>query len=553
MLFIVPDPSDEILATSSPEVVREYFHQIVDKANQDLAPYERVVNFTILDRDFSLEENEITPKGSFNRKVIEDHFRGPQSSGSIAADAIALEGDRITVKIPRWFFRDLGILEDDILFDDQGLYNRRTGRILPLRWKRATSTLLLGNLEYHCPEPVVDLGLFTLQPRLWAGNPMLIRFAPCKEGWHVRFDPSAAQVHRPWKAEILEDDFADLSISRIRDHQLLHVNRLMCRALFNEDDAVREAALELGRLLSEADERLADLVRRRLEALSRHPSEVVRCLAFRILLMDAPTQDYSRLFPAFLESGLTFLNHESIREIALNRMEGRRLEILRKRLLNYREQLDWPGDQARRRQLENVFKLLVNFVEYHSEYYHPVRVELSNWTLHKADPDLAEIAAYHFSRLSDLYEGKLAEEAEQYTADDWVKRLVYEETLSADETERIKEVLVGHHLPQAIRHARLRRRGLRPEGTCPSRGIWITRLATTRFNQVYRVSINTRSRKHYDLQLQVRENFLLAPEPRDRVLAHRGGGGIPMGPTCCRASAAVALTWAPIPRSTTAS
>ena len=49
-------------------------HQIVMAANLDVAPYERVVNFTLLDRDFSRERGELTPKGSFNRKAIESQL-----------------------------------------------------------------------------------------------------------------------------------------------------------------------------------------------------------------------------------------------------------------------------------------------------------------------------------------------------------------------------------------------------------------------------------------------------------------------------------------------
>jgi long-subunit acyl-CoA synthetase (AMP-forming) len=43
----------------------EYFHQIVMLANKDVARYERVINFSILDREFSADKGELTPKGLF--------------------------------------------------------------------------------------------------------------------------------------------------------------------------------------------------------------------------------------------------------------------------------------------------------------------------------------------------------------------------------------------------------------------------------------------------------------------------------------------------------
>ena len=40
----------------------------------ELAPFERVVNFALLDRDFEAGREELTPKGTLRRKVIEEHF-----------------------------------------------------------------------------------------------------------------------------------------------------------------------------------------------------------------------------------------------------------------------------------------------------------------------------------------------------------------------------------------------------------------------------------------------------------------------------------------------
>jgi long-chain acyl-CoA synthetase len=46
----------------------------VDEVNADRSRYEQVKRFTILPRDFSLEEDEITPTLKLRRKVVLDHF-----------------------------------------------------------------------------------------------------------------------------------------------------------------------------------------------------------------------------------------------------------------------------------------------------------------------------------------------------------------------------------------------------------------------------------------------------------------------------------------------
>jgi hypothetical protein len=86
--------------------------------------------------------------------------------------------------------------------------------------------------------------------------------------------------------------------------------------------------------MKETDHRMASLIRGRLETLARHPDERIRCLAYQVLLLDQPMPDYSRAFPSFIDSGLTFLNEDSIRAIAGARLGGQQLEALAARRKN---------------------------------------------------------------------------------------------------------------------------------------------------------------------------------------------------------------------------
>jgi hypothetical protein len=97
----------------------------------------------------------------------------------------------------------------------------------------------------------------------------------------------------------------------VKDGRLRRIHRLCIDALFSPLAAAIEAVEGLGEDLRRADDRVANLIRRRLEALARHPDERIRCLAYRILLLDEPMPEYGRVFPTFVESGLTFLR-ESI-------------------------------------------------------------------------------------------------------------------------------------------------------------------------------------------------------------------------------------------------
>jgi len=56
------------------EGAEEQMQAIVDDVNRDLSRYEQIKRFTILPRDFSAEEGEVTPTMKLKRRVCQEHF-----------------------------------------------------------------------------------------------------------------------------------------------------------------------------------------------------------------------------------------------------------------------------------------------------------------------------------------------------------------------------------------------------------------------------------------------------------------------------------------------
>jgi long-chain acyl-CoA synthetase len=56
------------------EKVEELVQQVVDEWNRDKASFEQVKRFAILPRDFSAEEDEVTPTMKLRRKIVAEHF-----------------------------------------------------------------------------------------------------------------------------------------------------------------------------------------------------------------------------------------------------------------------------------------------------------------------------------------------------------------------------------------------------------------------------------------------------------------------------------------------
>ncbi len=506
VLFIVPDRGDPVLGAGlTAENEREYYRRIVNAANTDLAPYERVVNFALLERDFDPGRGEVTPKGSYNRKVIEHGFEA-QIEGLYRTNFVEFEAGGLRVRVPHWFYRDLGILEDDISMETTGLRDQARGLTLPLRRGDDPSTVLVGDLEYSVRGDLLDLGLFARQPRLWIGNPALVRFSPCKEGWDVPLEAVSGRVLLPASraGALGPGDIPDPA--RIGDGHLKEVHRLVSLAFFGAVGAATEALEEIERLFGEPELRTSSVIRGRLEALARHPEERIRCAAYRILLLDEPNPEYSKALSAFVQSGLSFLNEESIELIASSRLGKGRFDALRQRMLAYREQLDWPVADVPRLQFERIFRLFVDFCRYHPEYYGSVRAELSSWALHRSDPALAARAEDLLAELDGDSQRLLAGDAPEPSPAEWAVRLTFDEGIGPDEAAGIGEVLrTRSFLKKSLGLA------FDVEGFAladvPAGGIWISRLPVPNYRRSYRVGVTAAGGRHYDLQLILDETL----------------------------------------------
>jgi len=508
VLLIVPDADEQLLSATSGEQERErYFKNIATAANQELMPHERIVNVALLDRDFDIEQGELTPKGSFRRKQVVANF-STVIDELYVRDFVEFTCPGLTIRVPRWFFRDLGILEtDNIECTGDGLHDKTRDRFLSIHV--VGSNVLIGDLEYVIEGEVLDLGLFARQPLLWAGNPALLAFCPCKKGWDAQLKGVAAHVFLPYRKDA-EVKIAAGSDEAIANQQLRRAHRLFTDALYKAEPVACAAISQLETLLANSDDRLTSLVRRRLEALARHPVESIRCQAYSIMVLNRPMPDYRRVFPAFLNSGLSFLNDDFIHRIGHRNIERRRLEALRLRMLNYRTRLAWPATPVVIDQIGKLLTLMAGFVKTNPEFYYAIRGELASWVVQQTDAGLMKKAESLLTDLAEWYEKDLREKTDLYQQNDWTERMVFEEGITEYESGRLTEAFAQTtFLHKSIALAfDVYTFDLK---SVPPGGIWFSRLLSLRGRHVYRVSINTAEGNHYELMVTLREDYAARP------------------------------------------
>ncbi len=66
--------ADDPVALAEDEQVHALVQGVVDEANADRSRYEQIKRFTILPRDFTMDDGEITPTLKLKRRVVQEHF-----------------------------------------------------------------------------------------------------------------------------------------------------------------------------------------------------------------------------------------------------------------------------------------------------------------------------------------------------------------------------------------------------------------------------------------------------------------------------------------------
>jgi long-chain acyl-CoA synthetase len=524
VLMIVPDKSDPVFGAMEGENLTEYYHQIVMAANADVMPYERVINFTVCDRDFSGEKGELTPKNSYNRKVIENNFREVIEKLYLS-NIVRIDAAGFFILIPKWFFRDLGILESDIRYERNHLVNRHDDSRLPIR-KMKGDWYQIGHLKYHIASDQIDLGIICRQPKIWMGNPALIGFCPVKEGWDLPMGAISSEISISGFRIIDEKTFP--VFKSIRDQQLIQVNYLLFRTFFSGSEDSWKATDELGKILINAEPRMAIAIRSRLEVLAYHPDEEIRCLAYRLILLKAPKPEDIQFMPTFIESGLSFLNEKSIREIASSNFGKHRLDALKQRLYWYRTHLKWPVSKKHRRAFEDVLGMLFNFAVLHLEYYVPVRAELSRWILHKQDPYLSGKAEEYFYKLAAVFEKEVERKSARSALSTLRSKLVFEHDISDADKQRVTKIFQSTTFLMESIILTFNEQDF-TLNEVPDKGIWVLRLLAFKEFKHYRLSINTIAGKHFDLHMVMSENPKFRPKP-DTFYWMASLAGFPYGP-----------------------
>ena len=150
-----------------PKKIRSAISALVQSVNGFLAPFERIVNFAVIPRDFSTDHDELTQKGTFKRKNILTNWENAIIP-MYAPNQANIESNGKVLSFPNWLLKEMNIVAQDISWSGRYLKIETLNRKCKCQWH--DDTLILGEFEYTVSNNSLNLENILLDPSLWLGN-----------------------------------------------------------------------------------------------------------------------------------------------------------------------------------------------------------------------------------------------------------------------------------------------------------------------------------------------------------------------------------------------
>ncbi len=503
----------DLRALSSAEL-HDFFSSLLVPVNQFLAPYERIVNFEVIDRDFSEDFGELTAKGTYKRKAIESNFKD-LIARLYEAEHLPFTADGLEIRIPTWFLRETGLTRNDVKLRKSGLLLLPSGARLTVRVQpeRSCCSVRIGDFHYRTKQPFVDLGFLLKNPELWLGNLALQRFSQGVVFRNYRSQESPKidlELQNEKKPSRMDKKYAEQfsNIVALQDRSETGVH-LAARVVFaGSEKAAVEAISYLESVIQERNEETLELAKTALMRAARSDKPRLKKLAFQVLVLNENRDLLRPILENFLEAKPAVLDEETISLLSEQDLSKSQLDSIITYLNSFKGLQPSRASSRANLPVVPLLRLLTAYGLNHPLSFKLLRTQLVRWALTSRNKTTARVALQCAHELQAGFRNWLGRNL-QITIDPesmsefrWRDVLVFEEGILDDHRKRISA---------AIQDCPLIREGLFLFSggqliqlqDIPKNGVWISFLGARHGKSVYRISVQTHLHGAFDLAVNV--------------------------------------------------
>ncbi len=514
-VLIYPDyeMKDSMLKKMSDQELKDYFASAIVSVNKFLAPFERIVDFRIIDRPFAAEYGELTPKGTYKRRVIEKNFKDVIDEMYTKNHTIVFV-DNIEIRVPNWFLREKGCLSTDIIADENGIAIPKLHLHLTVKKIESNNVFRIGDYDYKIDSKRIELQELLTNPLYWCGNKNLFQFAGENLiQWQRQYIPeNTISIYDSGTFGTFDDaDKTNLSTIINGHEKSLEGIHYAVLHLRNESFEIAEKGLEyFSYILTDETDKLFRIALHFVELPFLVKNIECRRKLFRSAIPKIKTETFYKLLRLHLEYDANFLVPELNQAIIEESKGKENLETLEK--IIFEEVEKCSKKNVVKPSIEALFDLITRYGIRHPARYSEIRRLLASIEIRKDFNKLAGLAARSRNKLKKGFRNWLGqnesvaidvETGEEY---EWKDVIILEETIPDDLKERIiAGITECPVLREAVFHFS---QGIiiRLDNILPG-GIWVSMISNNEIKATFRVTIQTRLHGSFELLLTLNKGL----------------------------------------------
>jgi len=501
--------TDGVIKQMSTTEMKNYFSSVVVTVNKFLAPFERILDFRLTEREFDAAKGELTPKGTYKRRVIEKNF-DPLIESMYEKNFISIHIDDFDIHVPNWFLREKGCLTSDLKVDENGISIAKYDIALTVRKiDQAGQLYQIGDFIYFCSKSFIDFQIFLANPFYWLGNRALIYFAGESIFQWYRLDapdPDIRFSRLAADATITEQEINEFTqMKNGGEKSLFGLNLAVKHLLCNMDERILPAVEYLNVILSDDHLPIYPLTYELIQQPAYTRTLTARRELFKTGLGLFKGKEFEKYLSIYLNIDTDLIDEDLSSLIVKTRKGDDDLTAIHSLIKSELANIGFE-DRLKHSTLHGLFNLLADFGIYHPTKYKRVRQLIVRYQLRSDYKSLPVLASQARTKLLAGFRNWLG--VNQYVSVDietgeeyqWKDVIIFEESI----TSRDQAVLLD-----AISNTSLLREAifLFSGGNMvrlydiPPGGVWISALNSADGKTAFRVSVQTRYQGSYNFVL----------------------------------------------------
>ena len=480
--------------------IRETYSSMILSVNSFLSPYERIVNYAIIKRDFSEEKGELTPKKTFVRKTILKNFKDIIEP-LYEKNHLSVYNKGKEIKIPNWIIREIGTLNSNVFWDGNHLSISDSSKSVILSWN--DSKIIIGDYIYTIETDILDLDSFIQSPNLWLGNFSLTDFT----------GPTIFRIKEPKTIKQIKLTKINESINSHNEKEEYQTDNALYKLHNATRSYLKENFSSIDEIQYVVDKELGNwstVIIDTFVMLSQHSTPLIR---IKLLEAISPLIKGDLFVGTLREIFVTHINSEITDEFtfSIERTNDDHFNSL----INYLQKSKIDISETEKNENEFIKILLLLIAEFgiiHPTRFVWARSEIVSWQLKNAPKPIFSTAQKAYYLLVKGFRSWLGhspdiavdyETGEEYN---WKDVLTFDDNIRQKHRKRLlKSISETSLIKESI--FLFSKNHLIDLNDIPKKGIWVTHLGTRNNKVVFRLLVATRNFGSYNLVINLNEGL----------------------------------------------